>query len=231
MKKNIFFLFCFFCIGFANAQFSGIGVKAGYTSYKFNDEISAKSTGGFHVGAFANYGFDFSEHFFAQGGLLFTKKGSKLEKVSPGSYEGNDFDYFDNYNIRAWYLDIPIQVGLRHNFSDDMFVYAKLGPSFNIGLFGDTDYERISEHPNTMVFPSKPLETTKTFNDYLTRFDISAQISIGASFKNFLVEVSYDHGFIPVMKNKDTEPKATNGCFMVSFGFMLPLNEGIGGSF
>ena len=229
MKKNIFFLFCLCSFGIASAQFSGVGIKAGFTSYKFNDEITAKPGGGFHVGAFANYDFESSDIVFVKGGLLFTKKGSKLEKRSPGDWNTDDFDYLRNYHIRSWYLDVPILIGVKHSFSDDFFGYFNIGPSFNIGLFGDTDFEQIRIHSNATVFPDIK-ETYKTF-DNLKRFDISACVALGASYKNFLLEVSYDYGFIPVMKNKDTEPKASNGCIMVSFGFMLPLNEGISGGF
>lgn len=228
MKKNILFLLLiFFSLGYVNAQFTGVGGKAGYTLHKFNDDIEASVDHGFHVGVFADYEFEFSEFFFLRGGLLFTKKGSKIDVLSPGNALENDFDYRESYIYRAWYLDIPILAGVRYSFSEDMNAYVNIGPSFNIGLFGKTDYKNVSEHPNKIMFPDIS-ETYKTF-DYLKRFDISALISAGFSYKNILLEVSYDYGFIPVKKDKIKQPTATNGCFMISIGYKFPLNEGISG--
>ena len=224
MKKYILLFVCLLGFGFANAQFTGVGIKAGYTNYKFNDELLAQSAGSFHVGAFTNYGFEFSDMFFVQGGLLFTKKGCLLDKTSPGMLLGNenDIDYTRKYNYRAWYLNVPISVGLRHDFSEDMFIHFNVGPSFNIGLFGDTDIETQGAAHQVHYEGDGVFETFSL----MKRFDISAFVSAGFSYKNFFLDFSYDYGFIPVMKDKSTEAKATNGCFMISVGFMLPLNEG-----
>ncbi len=65
---------------------------------------------------------------YLNAGVDWTQKGAKVDAFS-GTFDGTD-----KFNLH--YLEVPIHVGYRYNFSDEVGVYLDFGPYFGIGING-----------------------------------------------------------------------------------------------
>ena len=112
------------------------GVKAGFNlSSAFVDDASAqKFMPGYHVGPTAEY--RVSESFLIQSGLLFSKKGSKIEDLNKSSYAGGIPDMTHTYN--QLYLELPVYGSYRIILSDKLNFVLGAGPYFGYGVGGKT---------------------------------------------------------------------------------------------
>ncbi len=132
--------------------------------------------------------------------------------------------------LQAHYLEIPIHVGWRYNFSEKYGVYADFGPYFAIGVTGKNrikyDDDAIDD-THTMYFG-------KHFDGYNTRaiqrFDCGVGFRIGGEYNNqYSINFAADFGITDAYTDKYRKAvktatgfsldKLKNRNFTITFGY------------
>lgn len=141
---------------------------------------------GFHAGLRITVGAPrVTEGLYVNGAALLSLRGA--------SAEGLTFNPF--------YLDIPVHLGYKYAFSDDVAVFGECGPFVAIGLFGKT-------------------EGMSVFNDAngLKRFEAGLGVRAGVELnRRYVISMGYDGGLTDVIKDSDVNTKDHN--FYISLGY------------
>lgn len=125
---------------------------------------------GFNLGARGEYMLPGCHGVFVNAGVNYTMKGAKSDGLG------------GTLKARACYVEIPVHVGYRYNFSNDFGVYTDFGPYFALGINGKS----------IMDFDDDLLDDVKTrffrkddgsFGD-IQRFDFGLGFRVGAEYIN-----------------------------------------------
>ena len=152
-------------------------VEAGWTLSKPTDTDKAKS--GFNIGITAEY--LLSRSWFVDAGVKLQSKPWEINHSS--IIEGQR-----GISVKAtpYYLNIPIHVGYRFTLTDNVALTGAVGPYIGIGLWG-------SGKESAATISEK---VDNVFDDWMKRFEIGADICIGAEFmKRYLVSAGYSIQF------------------------------------
>lgn len=251
MKKILFIAtlvtICSLQSSICHAQWGDFGVKAGLGYASITDDLSTKSPIlGATVGGYLNFTFAKSktvlgEIFYLQTGLNINRRGSNYQVI---------LDHQTTISIRegyyhAYYAQIPflacvhMELPIR-NSGHSVGVF--LGPALSVGIAGRCH--------DRMVAPFLPSYAVNYDNDitgtpsdravfnHLTRLDVSAMIGLTYEYKNFVVSLYVDHGFVATSKEDDILriiensqgggnsikveiPNGNNSAYMLSIGYRL----------
>ncbi|MBQ6049639.1 MAG: PorT family protein [Bacteroidaceae bacterium] len=125
---------------------------------------------GFNLGARGEYMLPDCHGVFVNAGVNYTMKGAKSEGLAA------------TMKARACYVEIPVHVGYRYNFSNDFGVYTDFGPYFALGINGKTilDYDDdLLDDVKTRFFR----KDDGSFGD-IQRFDFGLGFRVGAEYIN-----------------------------------------------
>ena len=191
----------------------GFGVRMGFGLSTLSGEGYFDDTDpifNLNVGAAVMYGL--SPKVDLETGLYYTKKGFYAEP-SP--------DYEVTCNL--YYLEIPVMVGYKWEVSDPLKINFMAGPYVAYGVNGKTKTKLSNVVYNTTTNePAENNESEKTINtdsfeDGFNRFDSGVKASINFTIKkDFLLGVTYEHGFANV---SDTKDDAFNRTVALTLGF------------
>lgn len=211
MKKVLIISIVAVLAGFsAQAQFTHKGIRLGLGTASVADDLLTRTpVMGANLGAYVNYGFENAQSFWAdnlylQFGAQFARRGTKFEQVweNMRSYREG---YYHNY-----YLEIPVTAGWRYELpiaQPGHIANFYFGPCFDLGLFGRSWDRHIT--------PGNP-QTTINYDTYVTgdkdsrrsfkamrRIDASLVMGIGYQHNNITIDLFWEHGFVPLMKESD----------------------------
>ena len=191
----------------------GFGVRMGFGLSTLSGEGYFDDTDpifNLNVGAAVMYGL--SPKVDLETGLYYTKK---------GFYAEPSFDYEVTCNL--YYLEIPVMVGYKWEVSDPLKINFMAGPYVAYGVNGKTKTKLSNVVYNTTTNePAENNESEKTINtdsfeDGFNRFDSGVKASINFTIKkDFLLGVTYEHGFANV---SDTKDDAFNRTVALTLGF------------
>ena len=124
---------------------------------------------------------------FLESGLYYTQRGARKDK---------------NCYVDLNYLEIPILMKYGVQVSDDIAVLPFLGPTFAVGIAGQTkDGDGL------------PKESSY---DYCNRADVGIKVGCGAEYNKLYLELGYQFGITNIAKDDDAS--AHNGAFFVNVG-------------
>jgi hypothetical protein len=170
-------LFC--CVSVVSAQSDNkfrYGVTGGMNISSTTSEY-ADAKIGFQLGLRGEYGF--GENLYLGAALMYDHKGWKVDGEA-----GN-----------AGYINLPIHVGYKLNFTDNFLGFAEVGPYFAYGITG-----------NMMDI------------DGINKFDVGIGARIGVEFSKFQVHIGYDYGLTDLA---DVEDAAKNTNIMVGVSYFF----------
>ena len=195
----------------ARAQWQ-FGAKAGLGYATITDDLSTKSPIlGATVGGFANLTFAKSqsmlaEIFYLQTGLNLNRRGSNFQVVME---RDNTLSIREGY-YHAYYAQIPILACVHMELpirKAGHIVGVYLGPTINIGLFGRCKDRLVS--PGISSYTGNyDLDIHGSAHDravfsHLKRFDLSAIVGASYEYKNYVVNLYVDYGFLPTSEETD----------------------------
>ncbi len=101
------------------------------------------------VGGIFGFKFDYvlpkAHGTYASAGIDWTMKGAKLGDIATPLTDGRIADGTDKYKLN--YLEIPVRVGFRYNFSRELGVYGEFGPYFAMGITGKHKFSVDADGP------------------------------------------------------------------------------------
>ena len=168
----------------------------------------------FNAGVRGEYMLPNCKGVFVNFGLNYTMKGAKSD--APGG----------TLKARAGYVEIPLHVGYRYNFSDLLGVYADFGPYFALGVNGKSikDYETDSMDDVTMRFFRK---LNGEFGD-IQRFDSGLGCRVGAEYDNHhSLTFGFDWGLTDMFTDKFRKSYSLDPTHTVSLDKMKNFNASI----
>jgi hypothetical protein len=161
---------------------------------------------GFHAGAKAEFNLSKAYNgLYISSAVLFSLKGREREYFIYGG--GKQKDKESNY-----FLDIPVHLGYRYAFNDNIALFGSFGPYVGIGLFGKNKIDPAMEH--------KGYKTTNIYGSkgYLNRFDFGLGLRVGVDLsKKVQFSVGYDLG----LKNMAKIREYKNRNYTVSCAYMF----------
>ena len=150
-----------------------------------NSGLDAKV--GAMMGARADYMLPGGRGTYVTAGVDWTMKGGK---VSAEYLELNGQDYSATAKCPLHYFEIPVRVGFRYNFMEDLGVYGELGPYFAVGVGGknrmsiDGDGEEINELEDMLTYKAfKKTSDIEKINNY-QRWDAGIGFRVGVEYNN-----------------------------------------------
>lgn len=180
MKKLFLSLVVLLCgMGIISAQDFAkfrFGVTGGMNISNTTSEV-ADSKIGFQVGLRGEY--NFNNSLYLNAAILWDQKGWKVEDESANN----------------GYINLPIHIGYRYNFSEKFSIFAEVGPYFAYGVTGD-------------IFDI----------DGINRFDCGIGGRAGIEICKFQVHAGYDYGLTDLA---DIEDAAKNTNIMVGVSYMF----------
>ena len=167
------------------------GVRAGGGFATLTGDASGlSSVFNFHVGAVGDYAF--SESFYLEPGLYFTKKGT--------SYDLEGYFSSESIDVDLYYLELPVLASYRFNFTDKFGLNLQAGPYAAFGLFGESG------------------EGVDSFDEgVFKKFDAGLRLATGAQFSAFSVSLGYDLGLMNVSDAEGGDAKTA--LFFVTLGY------------
>jgi hypothetical protein len=162
---------------------------------------------GFNVGALVGY--NFTDMFGLQSGLLLNTRGAKYDK--------------DKMVIALSLYELQVPVFLTGTFaiSDDFKVKANVGPTFGIGLSAkqSAEYDGKAEEGSPFDMYKKEEGADKSM---AKRFDLGIAAGVGAEYKNIYLGVGYDLGVTDITNKFDGESDhkyIKTGSFTINLGY------------
>lgn len=114
--------------------------------------------------------------------------------------KGYKYDYANaELKTMPHYLQIPLQIGARWKFGDDMGVSLQFGPYLAVGLGGN--YE--------MTVANKTFKKDYFSDETHKRFDMGATIQAAFEYSRFYFQVGTDFGFINTAQKEDVKLGST----------------------
>ena len=104
------------------------------------------------------------------------------------------------WEATPYYLNIPVHIGYKFHCSDNLKLFASVGPYANIGLFG----KEVVTSTLAGVSTTTPV-LNNVFSDNLQeRFDWGLGFRVGAElYDHWQLSVGYDWGMESIFKDKD----------------------------
>lgn len=143
-------------------------------------------------------------------GLLFYGKGFRTESDVLGQ------QYKSQVNL--FYLNVPYNVKLKFDISEDLAVAAHVGAFFDIALFGKLKEELGG------IKESRPIEFG--FDEY-TIVDAGLNFGAGLKFKSLALGVNYAYGLANIVDYDQYDYKAYTRVFSFHVGYSFYLRERI----
>lgn len=150
-----------------------------------NSGLDAKV--GAMMGARADYMLPGGRGTYVTAGVDWTMKGGK---VSAEYLELDGQDLSATAKCPLHYFEIPVRVGFRYNFMEDLGVYGELGPYFAVGVGGknrmsiDGDGEEINELEDMLTYKAfKKTSDIEKINNY-QRWDAGIGFRVGVEYNN-----------------------------------------------
>lgn len=175
-----------------------LGVIAGLNASNFSHSgYDAKC--GFHVGVEAMFDMSaFVDNTFIRTGLLFNRKGAKVDGVAG----------VGDIKFRPCYIEIPARYGYGYVFSPDVVLYGEIGPYLALGVGGKVRWE-------TKDLAGKEISHSESFFGDAKRFDFGLGFHAGVIlYKLHQLSLGYDFGYINM-----TDDTAQNRNFMCSYTY------------
>lgn len=230
------------CAGSANAfefeyepepGFTYMGLFGMNVSKLQNSDYKAKV--GAMMGARVDYMLPSAHGTYVTGGLDWTMKGGKVssDAITPVG------EYSSTSKYALHYFEIPIRVGFRYNFMEELGVYAELGPYFAVGVGGkhrlsiSQDGDAINELEDAGTYKAFK-NTTNIERPTFQRWDAGIGFRIGAEYNNhYNLMFGCDWGLADIYRDKLRDayfnasdglyslPKVKNFNFSITFGYRL----------
>lgn len=165
------------------------GVNAGVNIVQ--DGESSETKAGFKFGG----GFDYhwTKHWSTAVGLNFSYL-PQGEKDGYGEMTGSDITYYEDIDIsiHPWYLELPVTMKYRYNFSQDFALAIGAGPQVAVGLGGKG---RISETPITGFKINTDIDNVFK-HEMANRWQGGFHVDLSAEFmKHYVLTVGYSDYF------------------------------------
>lgn len=226
------------CAPAAQAQSEGegvtFGIRAGLnlSNAAMNDDAKdgfdqTSMKAGFQVGVIADIPV-IKKNLYVQPGLYFSTKGVKKKYEESDSHA----DYWGEVSVNAMYLEIPINVSWRHNFTDALQLQVYTGPYFAFGVggktkvsYGDSEGWFNEEYKTNTFGYDEEAEKDEDEGFGLGRFDFGWGIGAGLAIQKFYVGIQYQFGLTNTLKGDNWEPgekwdpSAKNRNLSISVGY------------
>ncbi|MBP6429692.1 MAG: PorT family protein [Bacteroidales bacterium] len=169
---------------------------------------------GFNVGATGQI--KIADSWYVQPSLMFTTKGYKLNTQNKGYLDQNV-----EMDVKAYYLQLPIDLVWKYSFSDDARFIVQGGGFLGFGIAGESVFH---DHYGEKTMPRNQHEQTplpsipngfigydytvhqlsnQDFDDtFMTegtnRWDAGLELGLGFEYKRFQVTLSYQYSLTPL---------------------------------
>lgn len=202
MKKIILSAAAILAFGFASAQETRFGAKAGLNLANLGGDVEDTDMKvGFHVGGFAEI--MISDKFAVQPELLFSTQGAKSEYSE--DFGGMDVNIEEN--LKLAYLNIPIMA--KYYVTEGFNIQA--GPQVGFLMSAKADAEASAGGMSESV--------EEDVKDQMETIDFGVNVGLGYNFgENFGVEARYNIGMSNLYKDSG-DFKATNSVIQISVGY------------
>jgi hypothetical protein len=228
--KKLLFVGFVFCASFSlPAQTSSFrfGIETGLnlSTALVNDATCMKLKAGYRIGGTVEY--LLPKNFLIQSGLFFSAKGSKIENLNTGNYEGGEPDFTHTFN--QFYLELPLYGAYRMNVSDKFNVTFGGGPYFGYGLGG-----KVKEKLNSSAWGDGSTQIEwDTFGDgvydeeldylrgeTLKRFDIGIGVKVDFEYHKFILGIGTEYSLKNIAVNDSYgDPQYRNVNLRISLGY------------
>jgi hypothetical protein len=233
-KKKILFTFAALSISFAAMSQARVGIKGGWnlsniTIDNAGNTKNSRSLSGFNVGAIVDLPLVPSILSF-QPGVFYTTKGTKAETGDRNNVSLTN--PFVKHSINPSYIEVPLNFIGKIPLSDNVRLFAGVGPYFAFGVAGK-DKTEVMTVAGTSVTSSTSIkwdedtpfnngDTHQGWNKF-KRFDWGGNVQVGAEISNFLIAAQYGIGFAKVRsgQSNSTDDKNKNRVFSVSVGYLF----------
>ena len=165
---------------------------------------------------------------YLSAGVDWTMKGAKTDakavSASNTTYDGTD-------KFRLNYLEIPIRMGYRYNFSRELGVFGEFGPYFEMGITGKHKFTADADGSDARSSEwSYNAFKKSTINPNFQRWDAGLGFRVGAEYnQHYSLMVGCDWGITDMWRDKyrdalfDTYAvdldKIHNFNFTIAFGY------------
>lgn len=171
------------------------------------DYLDTSLKPGFNFGARAEYMLPGCAGVFVNLGANYTMKGAKYDFTYMEGLTGPEIPA--TAKARACYIEIPLHVGYRYNFSENLGVFADFGPYFALGINGksilDIDDDTV-DNIKKRFFRNEE----GTFGD-IQRFDFGLGCRIGVEYYNHhSLNAGFDWGITDMYTGNFRKAYATN---------------------
>lgn len=186
-----------------SAQNMRYGFTAGYHVSMPHD---VGSRAGYKIGPSAQYSFsDNDRTAFLDFSLLLTAKGWS-DEIMTTAESSNSVDW----DIRTYYLELPVHIGYALPLNNDVRVIGTVGPYFAVGLWGNSSVDNES------------IDGAKVFGgNFYKRFDCGWGFTVGAELHSHLrISAGFEMSVLNPMKNNaDFNPSDRNVSLAVTYLF------------
>lgn len=198
----------------AGLNFANVSAEANHRIYETDNRTA------FHVGVVVDI--PIVKSLYVQPGFYLQSKGAKYEEIEDDEYYSSGLEITGS----PLYLQIPVLLSYRCDFSDAVQLQVNFGPYFAYGVGGKLKLERWDEDGSDTYsynFFGDDLDVFK-FN----RFDCGLQVGAGFTFaKHYYVGFAYEFGLtnsIDVSREyrsllKDMSVKNSNWMLGIGYNF------------
>lgn len=208
MKKVVLTIAAIFAFGFANAQETKFGAKAGLNLANLTGDVQdASMKVGFHVGGFVEI--KVSDKFSVQPELLFSTQGAK-EKYSESQ---TGYSYTEESKLNLSYLNVPIMA--KYYVADKFSIEA--GPQIGFLMSAKSDYSFTQVAGGVTTSGSETVDV----KDSIESIDFGVNFGLGYDFTdNFSGGARYNLGLSNVAKTESgDDTKVQNNVISISVGY------------
>jgi hypothetical protein len=202
-----------------------VGLNLANVSVTDNGRVDdANMLTSFHVGIVGD--FKLAPMVAFQPGILYTGKGSKVQKGQPG-----DNAYFKQ-TTNPFYFEVPANIVFKFPFASESHAFIGAGPYLGIGVSGKATTDKtilgVSSHTEKNIVFSNDDPTT--FNQeegtglgVMKRFDYGANATAGIAGKSLVLGVNYGLGLAKLQSGANSSADNNNKHRVLSFfvGFRL----------
>lgn len=168
---------------------------------------------GFNVGLRGEY--NITNNVYLNAGLMFSQKGNKY-----------DYDYSSLANLTAsvknnpGYIEIPLAVGYRFDFGNNVYLFGETGPYFAFGVCGKSKLDADANGTSLSEIADRLGIETKTdfFGDGAAQtFDGGWGLRVGVEASGFQVHLGYQYGFSKIIEDSSCH----NSNFTIGVSYMF----------
>lgn len=161
-----------------------------------------------------------------QPGIIYTGKGSKVQKGQPG-----DNAYFKQ-TTNPFYFEVPANIVFKFPFASESHFFVGAGPYLGIGVSGKATTDKtilgVSSHTEKNIVYSNDDPTTLSEEEgtglgVMKRFDYGVNATAGVSGKTLVLGVNYGLGLAKLQSGSNSTADNNNKHRVLSFtvGFRL----------